>query len=134
MTSDSSGERVYRGFFSLEDIESEAGDFSHVIMRTFEPIADLGIPAGYKPLTTIGYRWPCGCEALGAASLSWVKSCLWKACREHDSLQDGPLFARDPEAQQQDTIVARGEALFRPGQILVKQVEDKQGELGMKAN
>lgn len=128
MASDLATDGPYRGFFSLEDIESEAGDFTEVIMRTFDPVADLGVPAGFKPLTTIGYRWPCGCEALGAASLSWVKSCIWKPCQAHDTLYEGPLFLRDPAAQQQDTVVPRGDALYRPGEILVKRVEDSDSD------
>ena len=84
----------------------------------------LELPPGYKPLTTVGYRWPCGCEALGAASLSWITSCVWAACAEHNVDRKGPTFVRTVEARGEDTIVLRGDAAYRPGEILVKQVSE----------
>lgn len=122
--------RIYHGYYSLQEIEDEAGAFTEVLMRPVDPTArGLELPQGYKPLTTVGYGWPCGCEALGAATLSSIKSCLWRACQAHDSYRPGPTFARLIGAREQDVAVPRRDATYRPGEILVTQVDEPREQL-----
>ena len=117
-------DKRYRGPFSLEEIENAAGDFSEVLMRPAQS-SSLGLSPDEKVLTTIGYRWACGCEALGAAGISNLKGCLWSPCKEHHAQGDwdGPAYGRLAEAGDEDTVVPRGVATLRPGEILVKRID-----------
>ena len=75
--------KTFRGRFALEEIEAVAGDFTDVLMKPFASRIIRG-PRGERPLTTVGYAWPCGCEARGNAINGW-KTCYWAACARHAS-------------------------------------------------
>jgi len=106
------------GPYRLVDIEEIAGDFTEALMR---PVVSPLVSPGNLQLTTIGYRWPCGCETRGTATPADVPACVWAACAKHEHLRE-PMPARPDQLGFEDidpVVVPRSLATMRPGQILV---------------
>lgn len=87
--------KTFRGRFALEEIEFAAGDFTEVLMKPFESRVIRG-PHGERPLTTVGYAWPCGCEARGTALNGW-RTCFWSTCGRHTSFASSQPICDVPE-------------------------------------
>jgi len=108
----------FKGPYRLIDIEEIAGDFTEALMRG---VASPLVARGDLQLTTIGYRWPCGCETRGTATPANMPACVWAACAKHEHLRE-PMPARPDQLGFEDVepvVVPRSVATLRPGQILV---------------
>ena len=108
----------FHGPYRLIDIEEIAGDFTEALMR---PVVSRFVAPGDLQLTTIGYRWPCGCETRGTATPADMPACVWAACAKHQHVRE-PMPARPDQLGFEDVdpvVVPRSVATLRPGQILV---------------
>jgi hypothetical protein len=74
---------TYRGPYALMEVEAVAGDFTQVLMR---PVATVVSGPQAMQLTTIGLRWPCGCETRGTGTPASLPACVLAACDEHVGL------------------------------------------------
>jgi hypothetical protein len=112
--------RAFCGLYALNEVESVAGAFTEVLAKVISH-SSINLPPGDFQLTTIGYRWPCGCETRGTATQADTPACVWAACAEHDSRREErpERSAAAGFENPSPIIVPREEATLKPGEVLV---------------
>jgi hypothetical protein len=112
--------RAFCGPYSLNEVESVAGDFTEVLTKVISN-SRIDLPPRDFQLTAIGCRWSCGCETRGMGTPDNMPACVWAACDEHDPRREErpKRLAATGFEDPSPIIVPREGAIVKPGEVLV---------------